>query len=227
MTPETIVSTLSTNGKVEPREWVSARAERAGQVEQIFIQKGEHVIQDAPLVELDSREAQTALANAQARIAEANAQLQVLARGGNTAEQAALDSQLAQARLELDAARHDFESLQRLEAKQAATPLQVRTAKDRVDRAQGQIHGLLERRAALAAPTDKTIAEAKLKAARADAALAQRNTILSIVRAPIDGIVYAFDLKKGAYLNPGDPVASIGQMDQVRVTIYVDEPELG
>ena len=49
----------------------------------------------------------------------------------------------------------------------------------------------------------------------------------SVVRAPIAGTVYQFDLKPGAYLNAGDLVASIGQLDRVRVKVFVDEPDLG
>src|SRR5207302_2134195 len=38
---------------------------------------------------------------------------------------------------------------------------------------------------------------------------------------------YEFDLKQGAFLNPGDQVAKVGKLDRVRVTVYVDEPDLG
>src|SRR5258706_5969653 len=48
-----------------------------------------------------------------------------------------------------------------------------------------------------------------------------------MVRAPIEGTVYQFDLKPGAYLNPGDLVATIGLLNRVRVNVYVDEPDLG
>ena len=48
-----------------------------------------------------------------------------------------------------------------------------------------------------------------------------------MVRAPIAGTVYQFDLKPGAYLSAGDLVASIGQLDRVRVKVFVDEPDLG
>ena len=224
---ETIVSTLSTNGKVEPVEWTIARAERAGQVEEVRIQKGQRVSAGQTLVELNARVAQADLVNAQARIAEANAELQVLSSGGRASELALIDNGLAQARLERAAAEKDYASLGRLAARQAATPVEVRAAKQRLDRAEEQIRGFEARRAALTVPTDKTIAQAKLKAAQADAALAQRNISLSAVRSPMDGTIYQFDLKKGAYLNPGDVVAYVGRLDQVRIAIYVDEPELG
>jgi RND family efflux transporter MFP subunit len=48
-----------------------------------------------------------------------------------------------------------------------------------------------------------------------------------VIRAPMDGTVYDFDLKVGAYLNPGDLVAKVGKLDRVRVTVYVDEPDMG
>jgi RND family efflux transporter MFP subunit len=49
----------------------------------------------------------------------------------------------------------------------------------------------------------------------------------SVVRAPLDGVVYQFDLKRGEYLNAGDAVAAIGHLDRVKVNVYVDEPDLG
>jgi HlyD family secretion protein len=43
----------------------------------------------------------------------------------------------------------------------------------------------------------------------------------------MDGVLYDFDVKAGAFLNPGDAVAKIGKLDRVRVTVYVDEPDVG
>jgi HlyD family secretion protein len=57
--------------------------------------------------------------------------------------------------------------------------------------------------------------------------LADERLRQSVVRAPLEGEIYQFDLKRGAYLNPGDPVASIGKLDRVNVTVYVDERDLG
>jgi multidrug efflux pump subunit AcrA (membrane-fusion protein) len=43
----------------------------------------------------------------------------------------------------------------------------------------------------------------------------------------MDGTLYDFDLKQGSYVNPGDAIAKVGKLDRVRVTVYVDEPDLG
>ena len=71
VTRETIVSSLSTNGKVEPIEWLPARAQRAGTITRVFIARGQQVRKDEPLVELDTRVVTAELGKAQAAIKEA------------------------------------------------------------------------------------------------------------------------------------------------------------
>jgi HlyD family secretion protein len=47
------------------------------------------------------------------------------------------------------------------------------------------------------------------------------------IRAPLSGVIYGLKIRAGAFLKPGDEIANIGQLDRVRVRVYVDEPELG
>src|SRR4029077_4953111 len=68
---------------------------------------------------------------------------------------------------------------------------------------------------------------ARLQEAESAAAVARVSLDLSVIRAPMDGTVYDFDLKAGAFLNPGDAVAKVGKLDRVRVAVYVDEPDVG
>jgi HlyD family secretion protein len=224
---EDIVNSVPTNGKVEPIEWAEARAERAGPVIEILVQRGQHVERDATLVRLDASEAQADLVAAQSRIAQARADLAVIERGGHATDLAEIASGLDRARLDLQTAQKDLDALTRLQAKQAATAFEVAAARERVDRAQLQIQSLEQRRAALGATPDRSAAEARLHDAEAAVTLAQQRIRMSVVRAPIAGTVYQFDLKPGAYLNAGDIVATIGRLDRVRVRVYVDEPDLG
>jgi HlyD family secretion protein len=226
-TRETIHSAIVTDGRVEPIEWAAARAERAGPVGRILVQRGEVVAQDQPLVEIDSADARAALKAAEARIAQAHADMDVIHRGGRATDLAEIASGLDRARHDLDVATKNYESLQHLAAKQAATPYEVSLARQKVDEVQIQIHTLEERKMALAASGDRTAAQARLDDAQAAAQLAGTQIRQSVVRAPIAGTVYQFDMKSGAYLNAGDTVASIGRMERVRVTVNVDEPDLG
>ncbi len=224
---ETIVSDVSTNGKVEPVDSATARAERSGPVVDILTDRGKPVQQDAPLVEMDSSDAQADLAAAQARMEQARADLAMFERGGRTTDLADILSGIEKAKLELEAAQKDFDANTRLEAKGAATRMEVAASKQRVDAAQLQIRSLEQKRTALVAGSDRSAALARLHDAESAAKLANERIKQSTIRAPISGVVYQFDLKRGAYLNAGDIVAYIGKLDRVKVNVYVDEPDLG
>lgn len=224
---ESIRSTVSTNGKVEPIEWAPARAERAGPVVAILVERGRQVEQGASLVEIDASDSRAELASAEARIEQAHADIAMLDKGGRATDLADISSNIEKTRLEQAAAQKDVDSFTRLEAKGAATRLEVSTAQQRVDAARLQIHALEQKREALVAAPDKSAALSRLHDAESAAALANERIKQSVVRAPISGVVYQFDLKRGAYLNAGDLVATVGKLERVRVNVYVDEPDLG
>jgi HlyD family secretion protein len=227
VTREKLVSSLNTNGKVEPSEWMPVRAERSGVITRVLVTRGQQVTKDQPLVELDTRVASADLAKAEAAIQEAKAQQQVLAQGGRIGERQQIDSDLARARLDLEAAQKSYQALERLVAKQAATRQELDSAHQLVDQLQLKIQALEKSKGALVSGSDKEIAKARLQEAQSAATVAQGNLDLSIIRAPMGGTVYDFDLKQGSYVNPGDPIAKVGKLDRVRVTVYVDEPDLG
>jgi HlyD family secretion protein len=224
---EPITSSVPTNGRIEPIEWAEVRAEKSGPVENIMVQRGAHVSQGAALVELNAGEARAELAAAQARVSQVRADLEVIERGGRATDLSAIAGELEREKLELAAAEKEYNTLVRLQAKQAATAYEVSQAKDRMDRAQAQIRSLEQRRGALVVPQERSAAEARLRDAEAAVSLAEERIRKSVIRAPISGTVYQFELRPGAYLNAGDLVASIGQLDRVRVKVFVDEPDLG
>ena len=223
----TIISALSTNGKIEPIEWASARAERPGVVQKIFVVRGQEVRAGVPLVLLDPGTVGNELATAKADITAAQAQRKVLQDGGSQVERTQIENQLTTARANLQSARKEFESLQRLVNKQAATRIDLDAARQRMEQFEIEIQSLEKRRTALVAPTDLPVTQARLDQAESAAATALRNLSLTTVRAPVAGTLYQFDLRLGSFLNAGDLVANIGKLDQVRVMVYVDEPDLG
>ena len=227
VTRQTIASSVPTNGRVEPIEWAEARAERAGPVEKILVQRGQTVAAGDALVELGSAEAKADLAAAQARVSQAKADLETIDRGGRTADITAVEGEIDRAKFELSAAQKDHDALARLASKQAATAFEVAQAKERIDRIQVQIRTLEQRRAALVSPPDRSAAQARLHDAEAAAAFAEERIRKSVFRAPVAGTVYQFDVKPGAFLNAGDLIAAIGRLDRVRVKVFVDEPDLG
>jgi HlyD family secretion protein len=224
---ERLVSTLVTNGKTEPIEWVRVRSERAGAIRGLAVERGGVLAKGNVLVEIDDSAARSELTAAETRIAQARAELETMDGGGRQADRADIDGQLARARLELQQAEKEAAALARLAEKNAATRQEAVDARDRVDKARAQTEALAARRAALVVPMDRAVAEARLRDAESAAGLARKMIEQSLIRAPIAGVVYKLAVRQGAYLNPGDEVAEVGQLDRLRIIVYVDEPELG
>ncbi|MCC6344586.1 MAG: efflux RND transporter periplasmic adaptor subunit [Bryobacterales bacterium] len=224
---ETLISSVLTNGKVEPVEWTALRAEREGAVERVSIEKGGTVAKGAVLAELDAEEAKVDLTAAQARVASAKAELDQLDNGGRARDIIELNSSLEKDRIDLAEAKRDFETLRRLVAKNAATRYEFDQARQKIQLLEAGIQSLIERREALVSKQDKAAARARLDEAQTAVESARRRIELSYIRAPIAGTVYQLEIRVGAYLRPGDLVAQIGQLDRVRVAVYVDEPDLG
>jgi len=225
--PMRIESSVSTNGKVEPVDWAAARAETAGVVRAINVQRGQDVKAGQTLVLLDTTAAQSDLAGALARQQEAQAETQTLGQGGKASQLANLEDSIRTAQTGIDVAQRNYDVMQRLATQQAATKLQVQDAKDALDRAKLQLAGLQNQRRTLVTASDKSVAQARLHDAQAEVSLAQHRVGLGNIKTPISGTLYQFDLKLGAYLQPGDIVGLIGNLEQVKVTVYVDEPDLG
>jgi HlyD family secretion protein len=224
---ETIVSTLNTNGKVEPIEWAAAHAEIGGPVQQIHVERGQAVRKGQLLVTIGQPEVQVEMSTAEARINAARAEIDTLNQGGKASEQAEIQSGLIRARTDLTNAQTEYTALQRLAAKKAATKAEVEAARQAVERAQQQIQSLERRKNSLVTQPDRTAAEARLQEAQSGAAAAAQRLTTGQVRSPTNGIVYRLDVRPGGYLNPGDLVAEVGRLNQLRVRVFVDEPELG
>jgi RND family efflux transporter MFP subunit len=222
-----IESTVSTNGKVEPANWAAARAETAGVVKSVAVQRGETVWAGQTLVTLDTSNADASLTAALAREQEAQSELRTLTSGGKAAAVASLDDQIKTEREAIQVAQRNLASLERLLPQQAATRQQVQDARDTVTRDNLQLAALENQRRTLVTQADRTVAEAKLHDADAAVVLARHQVALGTITAPINGTLYQFNLKVGAYLQPGDLVGLVGNVDQMKVTVYVDEPDLG
>ena len=222
-----LVSTLPTNGKVEPFEWQAIRAERAGILSRVNVRDGEPVAKDQVIASIADPTLQAELQAGEARVAEAQANLSALEGGGKPAELADIESSLRQAHLGLQQEKKDAEALQRLAQKQAATAAEVEAAGQKVKQSEAEIQGLEQRRSALVAKADVAAARARLQDAQAAFDLARDRAAQGVVRAPMSGVVYGLTVRTGAYVNPGDLLANVGNLNRLRVRVYVDEPELG
>jgi HlyD family secretion protein len=223
----TIESTVSTNGKAEPAQWAAARSLTAGAVKSVYVKRGDIVTDGETLVSMDMSLAQAELAGAVARKQEAQAEAASVIQGGKAATVASLADSLNAAKAAQDVAQRNYDSLARLLPQHAATQLQVDEAKDALERAKLQLASIQNQRRTLVTTSDKSAALARVGDADAAVALASRRLHFGVIRSPMNGTLYQFDLRTGAYLQPGDLVGLVGTLERMKVTVYVDEPDLG
>jgi HlyD family secretion protein len=219
---QTLVSTLPTNGKVEPFEWQAVRAEAGGVVGSVPVQEGQAVAKGAVVATIGDPALQADIDAATAKVAEAEANLAALEAGGKPAEFADIENSLSRARFDLEQARKTYASLQRLVEKHAATTQEADAAHDRAQQFEIEIAGLEKRRGALVAKPDVAAAKARLQDAETVLSLARQRAAQSVVHAPMAGVVYGLEVRPGAYVQAGDRAANVGRLDKLRVRVYVD-----
>ena len=224
---ETLVSTLITNGKVEPLTYAAVRVDTAGLVVNLPVKEGQRVAKGMLLAELNAPGMQAPLTAAQARVELAKAELDNIERGGRKTDLVEIESSLNRAKLDREAELRDYNALRRLEEKQAATREQVESARAKLRQSEIEIESLGHKRAALVVSSDRAVAEAKLRDAEASVQQARQRIAGTVIHSPLTGVLYSLPIRTGAYLNVGDLVANVGVLDRLRVRVYVDEPELG
>jgi len=227
VTRQTLISTLATNGKVEPSQWQPVRAETGGIVNRVAVEDGQTVAKNAVLCWISDPSLQADIDAAEAKLAEARANLAAVTAGGKPAEYTDIENSLARARLELEQQRKNLASTERLVEKQAATRQEADAAREKIRQTELEIAGYERRRQSLVAQPEVEAARARLKDAESTLAHATERGALAQVRAPIAGTVYGREVRSGSYVNPGDLIANIGRLEELRVKVYVDEPELG
>ena len=224
---QTLVSTLPTNGKVEPAEWQAVRAETGGIVSRAPVQDGQPVAAGAVMAEITDPSLQADIDAAQAKLNEARANLATQEAGGKPADFTDIDNNLARAQFDLAQAQKVYASLQRLVAQHAATQQEADAARDKVQQCELEIAGLQKRKRSLVSSTEVAAARARVGDAETALGLARQRAALSVVHSPISGVVYGREVRQGSYVNAGDLVANVGRMDRLLIRVYVDEPVLG
>ncbi|MBL8293570.1 MAG: efflux RND transporter periplasmic adaptor subunit [Bryobacterales bacterium] len=226
-TRQLLVSTIVTNGKVEPEQFAAVRAPRGGAVRRVLVRRGDQVVAGSALVELDSSTEKAELVSAESRLAQARAELRRLEEGGSRTARAELQGALESARMQLENSRRERERTGRLVEKNAETREALRAAEDRVQQWESEVQSIENRQKALMVEGNREAAEARVAEAEAAIALIRQRMAQSKVPTPVGGVVYSLAAKAGGFLQPGDLIAEVGQTRTLRVLVYVDEPELG
>lgn len=226
-TRETILNSISTNGKIEPVENFQAYALGPAPVRKLHVKEGDQVKAGQILVQLDDADARAQAAGALAKLKASEAALNAIRRGGTQEEVLTTSAGLQKARTERDSARRNLEAMRKLQQRGAASAGEVEAAENRLKQAEADVE-LLESKTTRRY-SNPEIARVQAEAAEARAAYEAAQNVLrnSNIVSPRAGTVYSLPIREGAFVNAGDLLVQVADLRKMQVRAFVDEPEVG
>jgi len=226
---QNIVSSISSNGKVEPIAPYSIRAQLDTFVGKVNVSEGQNVKKGQILLELNVKDAAAQLAAAKSKLLRAQEDLRAAHAGGRADEAARVNGDLAKAIAERDRIQKEHDSLKRLLAQGAATQDEAAANELSLTKAQAEVNRLtaakqeFDRQVSLSGSQG----ELAVEQAQSDVGALEDKVRQGRITAPTDGTLYALPVKAGDYVKVGDLLAEMADLHKVRVRAFVDEPEMG
>lgn len=227
VTRQTISSVITTNGRVEPVQNFEAHAQAQVMVKRVLVHEGDTVKNGQLLIQLDDADARAQSAKALAQLRSAEAAMQAVTAGGTQEEVLTTRADIVKAQAEREAAQRNLQAVQRLQQTGAASPAEVEAARNRLQKADADLQLLQSKLTGRFSNPEIVKVQAATEEARTAYAAAQEVLKNSHITAPFTGVVYQLKVKAGSYVNPGDLLLQMANLNQVQVRAFVDEPDIG
>src|SRR5246127_4399813 len=233
---ENVISSISSNGKVEPIAPFVVRAQLDTFVAKISAVEGQAVKKGQLLLELNVKDAAAQLAEARSKLVRVEDDLRAAQAGGRSDEAAKTEGQLAAAIALRDRLQHNHDSLERLITQQAATKDELAVNDLELAKAGAQVKQLTAAKQEFmhGVKLDANRSSLQVQQLRSEVAALEEKVRDGRIVAPANGTLYSLgrtaeglSLKAGDYVKVGDLLAEMADLHKVRVRAFIDEPELG
>ena len=222
-----LISTISTNGRVEPEVNYEVHSPIATTVKSVNVQPGDEVAAGKLLLVLDDTQARAREATAESGVKAAQAALEAATHNGSQLERQMTAADEVRARLERDEARRSLDALIKLNSAGAASNSEVESARERLETAQASLHALDQTATSRYSPDEVERARAALADAEANLTAAQQIVTQTEVHAPAAGTVYSLDAGRTEFVEEGKLLLQLADLHRERIRAYFDEPEIG
>jgi len=226
---ENLVSSISSNGKVEPISPYVMRAQLDTFVEKVRATEGQTLKRGRVILELDVKDVAAKLSEAKSKLLRARDDLRTAKAGGRTDDAARVAGDLAKAQAERDRLQKNHEGLQRLIKQQAATEDELAANDLALTKAQAEVTRLTAAKQEFdrSVKLDTDQAGLHVQQVENEVAALDEKVRQGRITAPADGTLYSLPVKAGDYVKLGDLLAEMADLHKVRVRAFIDEPELG
>jgi HlyD family secretion protein len=228
-TRENLVSSISSNGKVEPISPYVMRAQLNTFVKKIYVTEGQTVKKGQLLMELNVKEVAAQLSDTRSKLLRAQDDLRAAKAGGKADDAARIAGDLAKAEGERNRLQRNHDSLVRLAEGQAATKEDIAANDQALANAKAEVTRLLavkqefDQQARLAAERG----ELQVQETLSEMAALEDKVNNGQISAPVDGTLYSLPVRAGDFVKLGDLLAEMADLHKVRVRAFIDEPDLG
>lgn len=222
-----ILSLITTNATAEPFEWRAVTATIAGRIGRVLVQAGDTTVWGQGVAEIEIPESRRDIAAAEAELDQTKAALATANQGGSAREKSEVDALESKLNIELASARREHAATARLVAKDAATKAELEVLADRIVQIESELKSAAVRRAVLVEFDARVAAASRYRLAQAAFDLVRNRQRSALLITPIPGVVYELNVKPGDWVEPGTAVAKVGNLETMRLKVYVDEPDLG
>ena len=220
---------ITTNGKIEPITPYEMRALLPSHVTKISATEGQLVKKGQLLLEMDNSQLQAEVAHAREGLVSNQENLRIAQAGGQATQLAQLDSDIRKDDLEHARVQNNIATLEKLVAQQAATQQDLTNARANLATIEADQRRLAASRADFVRQTKLDVDRLTLLFQQSQDNLNDLEKKLASTRvtAPVDGTLYALPVQMNDPVKVGDLLAAVADLRQIRVRIFVDEPELG
>lgn len=201
-----------------------------GYLVELKIREGDLVKSGQVVAKIDRPDLKAQLLRDEAALAKARAQLRDLEQGARSQELQEASANLAAAESLAAKATTDYERYSRLFREGAISAQQLDNSRSAHEVAANSLLAAQSRYSLLKAGTrPETIEAQRLEVERSEAVLASSRTQLAdtTVASPLAGRVLSKNYEKGEYVNAGVSIATIGDMRDCWVKVYVSTEQLG
>lgn len=224
---QTLASTISTNGRVEPRVNYEIHSPIATIVKAVYVEPGDVVPAGKLLLQLDDVEAKAHVATAESALKTAQAELEAVTHSGTLEQRQANAADVERSKLDRDQAQHDLDALIKLQASGAASGSEVQAARQRLLSAQTTLDAAQQIAKTRYSPAEIARAQAAVNDAQSSLAAARQVLSQTNIVAPIRGTVYTIGAGQTEFVQQGALLLQIADLANERVRAYFDEPEIG
>jgi len=227
VTHQNLVKSVPTSGKVALIDNFPAHAAAPGVVSKIYVRVGEKVKPGKLLITMSDSDALAKVATAKASLSAAQANLHDLQQGGSQDERIALEGDLSRSRMQQQDAARDVATLKQLQQKGAASASEVASAEQRLQSANNAVQNVQLRSTQRYSGPDRIHAEAQLSDAKAGVAAALQGYASTNIRSPLAGTVYSIPVSQYDFVQAGEDLLDVADLNKIQIRAYFDEPEIG